>query len=115
MSESPRTQRVAQRHQVQDTYTSVWTLTTGNTIQTALNDDEEYVDFLGGGGGGFDDDMREEGNGREEEVEVLLPPLPPLKSIFDCGYVIQTQSGWECMWCGKSFVGRHSQGRSIMS
>jgi hypothetical protein len=37
-----------------------------------------------------------------------LPPLPPLKSVFDCGYVHQTQSGWECMWCGKSFVGRHS-------
>ena len=69
---------------------------------------------MGGGGGGFDDDMREEGiwgeegNGGEEEEEVLLPPLPPLKSVFDCGYVHQTQSGWECMWCGKSFVGRHS-------
>ncbi len=34
--------------------------------------------------------------------------LPPLKSVFQCGYVHQTQSGWECMWCGKSFVGRHS-------
>jgi hypothetical protein len=54
--------------------------------------------------------MGEEGNSgeEEEEEEVLLPPLPPLKSIFDCGYVHQTQSGWECMWCGKSFVGRHS-------
>ena len=129
MSESPRAQRVARRHQVHNNHTSchrestpprelhttseltgstVSTLTTRNTVQTALNDDEEYVDFLGGGGGGFDDDMREEGNGREEEVEVLLPPLPPLKSVFDCGYVNLTQSGWECMWCGKSFVGRHS-------
>ena len=129
MSESPRAQRVARRHQVHNNHTSchrestpprelhttseltgstVSTLTTRNTVETALNDDEEYVDFLGGGGGGFDDDMREEGNGREEEVEVLLPPLPPLKSVFDCGYVNLTQSGWECMWCGKSFVGRHS-------
>ena len=147
MSESPRAQRVAQRHQVnprhhqanqtasailrelttppreldptapplfQLTGSTVSTLTTGNTDQTGLNDEEEDVDFMGGGGGGFDDDMGEEGiwgeegNGGEEEEEVLLPPLPPLKSVFDCGYVHQTQSGWECMWCGKSFVGRHS-------
>jgi hypothetical protein len=49
--------------------------------------------------------MMEEGNGGGEEEEVLLPPL---KSVFQCGYVNQTQPGWECMWCGKSFVGRHS-------
>ena len=89
------------------TGSTVPTLTTGNTVQTALNDDED-VNFVGGGGGGFDDDMGEEGTGGEEEEEVLLPPLPPLKSIFDCGYVHPTQSGWECMWCGKSFVGRHA-------
>ena len=45
------------------------------------------------------------GGGGEEEKEVLLPPL---KLVFDCGYVNQMPSGRECMWCGKSFVGRHS-------
>ena len=42
------------------------------------------------------------------EVGDLMMILGPLMSIFQCGYVNQTQSGWECMWCGKSFVGRHS-------
>jgi hypothetical protein len=140
MSESPRAQRVARRHQVNPqrhqvnqsastslrksttpqreldptggpplsqltTGSTVSTLTTGNTDQTGLNDEDEDVDFVGGGGGGFDDDIGEEGIWEEEEEEVLLPPL---KSVFQCGYVHQTQSGWECMWCGKSFVGRHS-------
>ena len=107
MSESPRAQRAARRHQVNETTSpsgftglTVSTLTTGNTVQTALHDDED-VDFVGGGAGGFDDDMEEEGNRGEEEV--LLPPSPPLKSVFDCAYVQQTQTGWECRWCGKSF------------
>jgi hypothetical protein len=43
------------------TGSTISTLTTGNTDQTGLNDEEEDVDFMGGGGGGFDDDMREEG------------------------------------------------------
>ena len=110
MLESPRAQRAARRHQTASlskstpsrelspplfelTGSTVSTLTTGNTVQTALNDDEE-VDFVGGGGGGFDDEWREEGNGGEEEEEVLLPPLPPLKSIFDCGYVHQSDRGY---------------------
>jgi hypothetical protein len=92
------------------TGSTVSTLTTENTVQTGLNDEDLDVDFVGGGGGGFDDDIGEEGIWGEEgnggvEEEVLLPPL---KSVFHCGYVHQTQSGWECMWCGKSFVGRHS-------
>lgn len=102
---SPRAQQAAARHYQVNKTTSpsgftgltVSTLTTGNTVQTAL-DDEEDVDFLGGGAGGFD----------EEVEEVLLPPLPPLKSIFECAYVQLTQSGWECRWCGKSFIGKHS-------
>jgi hypothetical protein len=69
-----------------------------------MNDEDEDVDF-GRGGGRFDDDIGEEENGGGEEEEVLLPPL---KSVFQCAYVNQTQSGWECTWCGKSFVGRHS-------
>ena len=138
MSGSPRAQRVARRHQVNPprhqvnqtpstlhksrtppreldptgpplsqltTGSTISTLTTGNTDQIGLNDEDDDVDFGGGGGGGFDDDIGEEGNGGEEEEEALLPPL---MSIFQCGYVNQTQSGWECMWCGKSFVGRHS-------
>ncbi len=134
MAESPRAQRAARHHQGQEVDTAgvsefpprqvdtagnnpahspplfaclqgtVSTLTTGNTVRTALNHDED-VDFMGGGGGGFDDkDVAEERNDNEE----VLPPLPPLKSIFDCGYVNQMPTGWECMWCGKSFVGKHS-------
>ena len=107
---SPRAQRAARRHhQVHETTSpsgftgsTVSTLTTGNTVQTALNDDED-VDFAGGGAGGFDEDIGVEGNVAEEVEEVLLPPLPPLKSVFDCAYVQQTQTGWECRWCGKSF------------
>ncbi len=50
-------------HTTELTGSTVSTVTTGNTVQTALNDDEEYVNFVGGGGGGFDDDMGEEGIG----------------------------------------------------
>jgi hypothetical protein len=71
-----------------------------------MTSDEEYVNFSGGGG--FGDEMEEEGNGGEEEEEMILPPLPPLGSVFDCAYINQTPSGWECTWCGKSFVGKHS-------
>ena len=85
---------------------TVSTLTTSNTVQAPLGRrDDDDVDFMGAGGGGFDDDVGEERNDDEEEV---VPPLPPLKSVFDCGYVNVTPGGWECMWCGKSFVGRHS-------
>jgi len=86
---------------------TVSTLTTGDTVRTALNDDED-VDFAGGGAGGFDEDIGVEGNVAEEVEEVFLPPLPPIKSVFDCAFVQQTQSGWECRWCGKSFLGKHS-------
>jgi hypothetical protein len=71
---------------------TVSTLTTGNTDDTGQNDEDLDVDFGGGGGGGFDDDigevgiLGEEGNGGGEEEEVLLPPL---KSIFQCGYAIK--------------------------
>ena len=44
----------------------------------------------------------------EEEEEELVPPQPPLSSVFDCAYVHQTPSGWECRWCGKSFSGKHA-------
>ena len=114
MSVSPRAQRAARRHQVNETTSPsgftgsiVSTLTAGNTVETALNDDED-VDFVGGGAGGFDEDIGAEGNVAEEVEEVFLLPLPPLKSIFDCGYIQRTQSGWECRWCGKSFLGKHS-------
>ena len=54
---SPRALRAARRrHVVDDNETpsqdTVSTLTTGGTVQTALNDDEA-VDFAGGGAGGF--------------------------------------------------------------
>ena len=109
---SPRALRAARRrHVVDDNETpsqdTVSTLTTGGTVRTALNDDEA-VDFAGGGAGGFDEDIGVEGNVAEEVEEVLLPPLPPIKSVFDCAFVQQTQSGWECRWCGKSFLGKHS-------
>ena len=109
---SPRALRAARRHHlVNDNETpsqeTVSTLTTGDTVRTALNDDED-VDFAGGGAGGFDEDIGVEGNVAEEVEEVLLPPLPPIKSVFDCAFVQQTQSGWECRWCGKSFLGKHS-------
>ncbi len=45
----------------QVTGSTVLTLTTGNTVQTGLNDEEEDVDFVGGVGEEFDDDMGEEG------------------------------------------------------
>jgi len=126
MSGSPRAERAARRHQVNETPlreldtsaqltgsntgSTVSTLTTGNTVQTALLNDDEDVDFVGGGGGGFDDDIVEDGNGgeEEEEEEALLPPLPPLRSVFDCAHLHQTHSGWECRWCGKSFGGKHA-------
>ena len=118
MSVSPRAQRAARRHQVNETTSpsgftglTVLTLTTGNTVQTALNDDD--VDFVGGGAGGFDEDIGVEGNVAEEVEEVLLPPLPPLKSVFDCTYVQPTQSGWECRQCGESFLGKHSTRRAL--
>ena len=109
---SPRALRAARRqHLVDDNETpsqdTVSTLTTGGTVRTALNDDEA-VDFAGGGAGGFDEDIGVEGNVAEEVEEVLPPPLPPIKSVFDCTFVQQTQSGWECRWCGKTFLGKHS-------
>ena len=82
---------------------TVLTLTPGNTARTIV-DDVEDVDFMDGEGGGFNGDVGEEKR-NEEDDEVLLPPL---KSVFECGYVNLTPSGWECMWCGKTFVGRHS-------
>ena len=72
---SPRAQRAARRrHIVNETPSqeTVSTLTTGDTVQTALNDDED-VDFAGGGAGGFDEDIGVEGNVAEEVEEVLLP------------------------------------------
>ena len=110
---SPRALRAARRrhHLVDDNETpsqdTVSTLTTGGTVRTALNDDEA-VDFAGGGAGGFDEDIGVEGNVAEEVEEVLQPPLPPLKTVFDCPYVKLTLTGWECGWCGKSFLGKHS-------
>jgi hypothetical protein len=47
----------------------------------------------GGGGGG--------GGG-------VSTSFTSLRIVFDCAYVNQTPLGWECTWCGKSFVGRHS-------
>ena len=108
---SPRALRAARRHHVDNITPSqetVSTLTTGDTVRV---NDHEDVDFAGGGAGGFDEDIGVEGNVAEEVEEVLLPPLPPIKSVFDCAFVQQTQSGWECRWCGKSF----QQGRSNMS
>ena len=65
----------------------------------------------GGGGGGFDTD--EEG---EDETE---PVLPPIKSIFDCPYIVKTvvndgKPGWDCLWCGKKIPQGILQGHSVM-
>ena len=45
--------------------------------------------------------------------DVAEPVLPPIKSIFDCPYVVKTilndgRPGWDCLWCGKRFSPRHS-------
>jgi len=97
---------IAQEAQSRPIFGSVSTLTTRTTVSTAQNDEE--FDFSEAGG--FGDDLEGGGNGgeEEEEEEVILPPLPPLGSVFDCAYINQTPFGWECTWCGKSFVGKHS-------
>ena len=88
--------------------TTVSTLTTANTVRNLGRDDTfaEDVDFTGGGGGGFVDTDEEGG----DETE---PVLPPIKSIFDCPYIVKTvvndgKLGWDCLWCGKKFSPRHS-------
>ena len=45
--------------------------------------------------------------------DVAEPVLPPIKSIFDCPYVVKMilndgRPGWDCLWCGKRFSPRHS-------
>ena len=47
------------------------------------------------------------------EGDVAEPVLPPIKSIFDCPYVVKMilndgRPGWDCLWCGKRFSPRHS-------
>ena len=73
---SPRALRAARRrHFVNDNETpsqdTVSTLTTGDTVRTALHDDED-VDFAGGGAGGFDEDIGVEGNVAEEVEEAAV-------------------------------------------
>ena len=47
------------------------------------------------------------------EGDMAEPALPPIKSIFDCPYVVKMvlndgKPGWDCLWCGKNFAPRHS-------
>ena len=79
------------------------------------------VDFVEAGrGGGFDNDIvGEEDSGREEvrqgeeRNEPVDEELPPLRSIFDCTYIVvrvgnDGKEVWECRWCSKIFAPKHA-------
>jgi len=103
---------------------SISTLTADTTawrINRGEAEDGGDVDFVEAGrGGGFDDDVvgeeesgREEVRRGEERTEPVDEELPPLRSIFDCTYIVvrvgnDGKDCWECRWCSKIFAPKHA-------
>ena len=84
--------------------------TTARRINRGEAEDGDDVDFVEAGrGGGFDKDLV----GEEESNEPVDEELPPLRSIFDCAYIVvrvvnDGKDCWECRWCSKIFSPKHA-------
>ena len=99
--------------------------TTARRINHGEAEDGDDVDFVEAGrGGGFDEDLvgeeeseGEEGIRGEERNEPVDEELPPLRSIFDCAYIVvrvvnDGKDCWECRWCSKIFAPNLQGGNS---
>jgi hypothetical protein len=95
--------------------------TTARRINRGEAEDGDDVDFVEARrGGGFDEDLvgeeesgGEEGRQGEERNEPVDEELPPLRSIFDCAYIVvrvvnDGKDCWECRWCSKIFSPKHA-------
>ena len=77
-------------------------------------DDDGNVDVDFGTRGGFNEDPlndsegEEGGQGEEDPANPSERAIAPLRSIFDCEYIVACvvnngKDGWKCWWCNKIF------------